>query len=66
MTTFHNFALKIETYWAETVVKPIFETWNVNDVTVYVWLIYSFKKLFGAFFPPITYKHLPELPKQDQ
>ena len=39
MTTFYNFNLKIETSWAKMVVKSILETWNVNDVTVYVWLI---------------------------
>ena len=42
MAAFYNFALKIETSWAEKVVKPILETWNTaNDVTVYVWFIHS-------------------------
>ena len=46
MTTFHDFALKIETSWAKKDVKPSLETWNVNDVIVYVWYIYSqIKKL---------------------
>ena len=40
MTTFYNFTLKIETSWAKKVVKSILETWNVNDVIVYVWFIY--------------------------
>ena len=41
MTTFYDFALKIETSWAKKDVKPSFETWNANDVIVYVWYIYS-------------------------
>ena len=40
MTTFYNFTLKIETSWAKKAVKSILETWNVNDVIVYVWFIY--------------------------
>ena len=45
MTTFYNFALKIETNWAKKVVKPILETWHaVNDVIVYVWFIHSLIK----------------------
>ena len=36
MTTFYNFTPKIETSWAKKVVKFILETWNVNDVIVYV------------------------------
>ena len=36
MTTFYNFNLKIETSWVKKVVKYILETWNVNDVIVYV------------------------------
>ena len=36
MTTFYNFTLKIETSWVKKVVKYILETWNVNDVIVYV------------------------------
>ena len=46
MTTFYDFSLKIETSWAKKDVKPSLETWNVNDVIVYVWYIYSqIKKL---------------------
>ena len=30
MTTFYNFALKIETSWAKKVVKPILELWNAK------------------------------------
>ena len=41
MTTFYNFALKIETSLAKRVVKPISETRNAN-ITVYVWFISSF------------------------
>ena len=39
MTTFYNFALKIETRSAKKVVKPILEAWNDNDIIVYVWFI---------------------------
>ena len=35
--TFCNVTLKIET--KKKVVKSILETWNVNDVIVYVWFI---------------------------
>ena len=38
--TFYNFTLKIEISWAKKVVKSILETWNVNDIIVYVWFIY--------------------------
>ena len=41
MTIFNDFVLKIETSWAKKEVKLCFETWNVNDVIVYVWYIYS-------------------------
>ena len=45
MTTFYNFALKIETSWAKKVVKPILETWNAaNNVIVYFWFIQSLIK----------------------
>ena len=44
MTTFYNFALKVETSWAKKVVKSILETSNVNDVIVYVWFIYFWIK----------------------
>ena len=30
-TTFHNFALKIETGWATRMIKPILETRVAND-----------------------------------
>ena len=32
MTTFYNFALKIETSWAKTFVIPILETWNAPNM----------------------------------
>ena len=44
MTNFYNFTLKIETSWAKNVVKSILETWNYNDVIVYVWFIYFWIK----------------------
>ena len=34
MTTFYDFALKIETSWAKMDVKPSLKTWDVNDVIV--------------------------------
>ena len=44
-TTFSDFAydltLKIEASWVKKDVKPSLETWNVNDVLVYIWYIYS-------------------------
>ena len=40
MTTLPNFTFKIETSWAKNVVKSILETWNANDLIVYVWFIY--------------------------
>ena len=40
MTTLLNFTFKIETSWAKNVVKSILETWNANDLIVYVWFIY--------------------------
>ena len=40
MTTLLNFTFKIETSWAKKVVKSILETWNANDLIVYVWFIY--------------------------
>ena len=49
MTTFCNFTLKIETSWAEKVVKSVLETWNVNDVIVYVQFIYFWIKKFKIF-----------------
>ena len=46
MTTFYDFALKIEASWVKKDIKPSLETLNVNDVIVYVWYIYSqIKKL---------------------
>ena len=41
MIGFYDFALKIGTSWAKKVVKSSLETWNANDVIVYVWFIYS-------------------------
>ena len=41
MTTFYNFALKIETSWAKKVINPILETWNSNDGILYVWFTCS-------------------------
>ena len=41
MTTFYDFALKIETSWVKRGIKPGLETWNVSDVIVYAWYIYS-------------------------
>ena len=41
MTTFYNFALKIETSWAKRVVKPISENRNTSNVIVYVWFVHS-------------------------
>ena len=41
MTTFYDFALKIETSWTKEVVKSSLKTWNDNDVVLYVWFIYS-------------------------
>ena len=41
MTTFYDFPLKIEASWVKKDVKASLETWNVNDVIVYVWYIYS-------------------------
>ena len=41
MTTFHNFALKIETSWAKRMVKPVLETRNANDVNTHVWFTHS-------------------------
>ena len=41
MITPCDFVLKIETSWAKKDVKPSLETWNVNDVIVYVSYIYS-------------------------
>ena len=35
MTTFYNFALKVEISWAKKVVRPILETWNTS-IIVYV------------------------------
>ena len=41
MTTFYNFILTIETEWTKKVVKPIPETRNANDVSMYVWFFHS-------------------------
>ena len=41
MTIIYDFALKIEASWAKKDVKLSLETWNVNDVVVYIWYTYS-------------------------
>ena len=46
MTTLYNFALKVETSWAKKVLKPIMDTWNTNDVIVYVSFVNSRIKTF--------------------
>ena len=46
VTTFYNFALKIETSWAKRVVKPILESWNAANVIAYVSFIHSLIKTF--------------------
>ena len=47
MTTFYNFALKIETSWDKKVVKSILETlYTFNDLIAYVWFIHSQIKNF--------------------
>ena len=46
MTTFYNFILTVETEWTKKVVKPIPETRSANDVSMYVWFIYSRIKNF--------------------
>lgn len=40
MTNAYNFALKIETNWAKSVVEPNSKSRNANDVVVF--LVYSF------------------------
>ena len=40
MSNFYNFAVKIETSWAKTVLKTISKTRNANDVSMYVLLIH--------------------------
>ena len=42
--TFYNFTLKIETSWAEKVVKSILENSTVIHVIVYVWFNYFWIK----------------------
>ena len=39
--SFNNFSLKVETTWAGSVVKPISETRNSNDVIMFAWFIHS-------------------------
>ena len=39
MTTFYNFALKLEKNWAEIVVKLNLETKNTNDASIYVCMV---------------------------
>ena len=41
LNTFYIFTLKMETSWAKKFLKPILQTWNTNDVIVYVWFVYS-------------------------
>ena len=53
MTTLYDFGLKIETSWAKKDVKCSSETWNVNDVIVYVWYVYSQIKLEEKTLQPM-------------
>ena len=46
MTAFHNFTLKIEACLSKRKARLILETRNVNDVSIYVWLIHFLIKLF--------------------
>ena len=46
MTTFHDFALKRETYLAERAVKPILKIRNTNDVSMCIWFTHSRIKNF--------------------
>ena len=39
-TVLDNYAFKIETSWAERVVKLLPETGNNNDLSIHVWLTY--------------------------
>ena len=41
MISFHNFTCKMETSWAEKVVKSILETWNVNLIVYVLLLIFG-------------------------
>ena len=41
MTTLYDFALNIEASGAKKAAKPSLENWNVSDVIVYIWYIYS-------------------------
>ena len=41
ITTFYNYALKVETSLAKRMVKPILETRNANDIA-FDWFIYLF------------------------
>ena len=43
MTTFYDFAFKTETSWANKDVIPSLETWNVNDVIVYMFGIFTLR-----------------------
>ena len=45
MATFYDFALKIEASWVKKDVKHNLETWNVNDVIVYVYIYSQIKKI---------------------
>ena len=42
MTTFYDFAIKVETSWAEKVVNPILETWKLPMILLC---------MFGLFIP---------------
>ena len=46
MTAVRNFTLKIETCLSKRKARLILETRNVNDVSIYVWLIHSLIKIF--------------------
>ena len=41
MSTFYDFALKTVASWAKKEVKPSLDTWNNNNIVVYVRHIYS-------------------------
>ena len=46
MTAVHNFTLKIEACLSKRKARLILGTRNVNDVSIYVWLIHFLIKLF--------------------
>ena len=45
MTTFYEFAAKIETTWAKNDAKPSLETWNINDVIMCLVYLFLDKKI---------------------